>query len=305
MAQQHVLVIGAANFDIQGWMDKPLSTQGRVHSAVGGVARNIAENLARLGVPTVLLSAVGADGAGHRLLLQATNAGIDTSYVLIDPDGRTGACLVTLDEKGEIQTTIKDLGIINQITPRFLNDRRRLFRDAWLVMVDANLSPQALDTLFRLAQRYQTPVCADPTSPALAAKFKPFLKQLHMITPNQAEAAVLLDDKPVKSESQSIHAAKRLVALGVDIVVITMAERGVCYATSNENGRVPALQIKVVDLSGAGAALSAAIIFGLLEDFSVNEAVRLGVSAAALTIQSCETVCKTLNLEDLYNQLII
>jgi pseudouridine kinase len=65
------------------------------------------------------------------------------------------------------------------------------------------------------------------------------------------------------------------------------------------------LDIDVVDLTGAGDALTAAVILGLLEEMEVGEAMRLGVSSAALTIQSRETVCRDLSLEKLYDQLIV
>jgi pseudouridine kinase len=60
-----------------------------------------------------------------------------------------------------------------------------------------------------------------------------------------------------------------------------------------------------VDLTGAGDALTAAIIFGLLNDLPIVEAVRVGTSAAALTLQCRETVCPTLSLDRLYDQLVI
>ncbi|OQY23227.1 MAG: hypothetical protein B6I34_04900 [Anaerolineaceae bacterium 4572_32.1] len=65
------------------------------------------------------------------------------------------------------------------------------------------------------------------------------------------------------------------------------------------------MKSEVIDLTGAGDALTAAVIFGLLNDFSVNEAVQLGVSAAALTLQCRETVCTDLSLEILYDKLIV
>jgi pseudouridine kinase len=68
---------------------------------------------------------------------------------------------------------------------------------------------------------------------------------------------------------------------------------------------VPALESEIVDLTGAGDALTAAVVFGLLNDFPIDEAVRLGTSAAALTLQSRETVCPALSLEQLYDQMVI
>jgi pseudouridine kinase len=224
---------------------------------------------------------------------------------LLDPQGRTGSYVAILDHRGGLHVSIDDMAILNQITPRYINDRRRLFRDVAMVVVDANLSPATLKTVFRLVQRYQVPICADPTSRNLASRLCPYLEQLHMVTPNQGEAEALLEGWPVNGRDEAIAAAKQLVARGVETAVITLAEMGVCYATSNESGHVPALDIDIVDFTGAGDALSAAVIFGLLEEMPVDEAIRLGVSAAALTLQSRETVCHDLSLEKLYDQLIV
>jgi pseudouridine kinase len=107
------------------------------------------------------------------------------------------------------------------------------------------------------------------------------------------------------SRSKAIGAAKRLVAMGVDIAIITLAEKGLCYATPEVGGYIPAMRSEVMDRTGAGDALTAGVVFGLLNDFPVDEAVRLGVSAATLTLQCKETVCPDLSLERLYDQLVI
>jgi pseudouridine kinase len=304
-----VLVIGASSLDVKGHARGSLeigtSNHGRIRSSLGGVARNIAENLSCLGVPTILLSVVGEDGTGRRLLKQTADSGVDVSHVLIDPGGRTGSYLAVLDQQGGVYVSIDDVAIVNQITPRHINDRRRLFRDAAMVIIDANLSPQTLKTVFRLAQKYRVPVCADPTSKHLAPRLTSYLDKLYMVTPNTGEAEALLGRGPINDRTEAIAAAKQLVARGVEIAVITLAEMGVCYATSNESGHLPALAIEIIDLTGAGDALSAAIVFGLLEEMPVDEAIRLGVSAAALTLQSRETVCRDLSLERLYDQLIV
>lgn len=303
-----VIVIGASSLDVKGRALGPLvtgtSNQGLIRSSSGGVGRNIAENLARLGVPTILLSAVGADGTGRRLMAQTTESGVDVQHVLVDPEGRTGSYLAVLDHQGNVYVSIDDMGILSRITPRYIYNRRRLFRDAAMVVVDANLSPETLRTTFRLARQYRLPVCADPTSAHLASRLRPYLDQLYMVTPNVAEAEALLGRGPIEGRDGAIAAAKELVSAGVGIAVITLAEMGVCYATLNESGHVPALDIEIVDLTGAGDALSAAIILGLLEEMPVGEAIRLGVSAAALTLQSRETVCHDLSLERLYDQLV-
>ena len=84
-----------------------------------------------------------------------------------------------------------------------------------------------------------------------------------------------------------------------------MAAFGVCYATSETSGHVPALRSSVIDPTGVGDALTATVIFGLLNDIPIDDAVRLGVTAASLTLQHRGTVLPDLSLEKLYDQLVI
>ncbi len=305
----HLLVIGAASIDTKGRADKPIqagtSTPGAIRISLGGVGRNIAENLARLGEHVVLLSAVGDDDPGHRILNQARECDIDVSHVLIDPEHRTAAYLAVLDETGHLAMSIDDMQISpDALTPGLVYRHRILFRDAELVALDANLTPATLETIFRLARRYEVPVCADPTSATLAPRLCPHLAGLMLVTPNAAEAQALCGVEVVDRES-ALTAAQKLVSLGVQTAIVTLGARGLVYATSQESGHVPALSRDIVELTGAGDALTAAVIFGLLNDLSIGEAVRLGASAAALTLQSRETVHPDLSLERLYDQLVI
>jgi pseudouridine kinase len=104
---------------------------------------------------------------------------------------------------------------------------------------------------------------------------------------------------------EPIEIARRLMRKGVSLAVVTLAERGLCYATAEESGHLPAITVPIVDPTGVGDALTAAVVFGILEGLPASEAVRLGLSAAALTLQCRETVCPHLSLEDLYAQLVV
>jgi len=310
MDESYVLVLGTSCMDVKGRPSEPLqpgaSTPGIIHTSVGGVARNIAENLARLGVPTVLLSTVGGDRSGQRILAQAAQAGIDVSHVLVAPEATTGTYMALLDQAGKPAFALDDMRITAALRPRYIYDHRRLFRDAALVVIDASLRPPALKTVFRLAKQYRTPVCADPTTASLAHRMRPHLRDLLLITPNLREAETLCQmSLPERNREATLAAAKRLVALGSQIAVITLAERGLCYATSEESGHVPAVRTEIVDLTGAGDALAAAVVFALLNDIPVSEAVRLGCSAASLTVACDRTIVPDLTIELLYDNLSV
>jgi pseudouridine kinase len=308
MNQSHVLVVGAAGLDTKGRSDSLLqpgtSNPGTIRISVGGVARNVAENLARLGERVVLLSAVGSDRSGRRVRDQAADAGVDVSYLIESNEYHTGAYLALFDQTGSLAISIDDMAVLSTITPAVIYKHRRLVRDAAMVVMDANLSPPAIESLIRQAAKYQVPVSADPTSASLAERLRPHLSSLFMVTPDLPEAEVLCGRSLRNISDEGIAAAKQLVAMGVKVAIVTLAELGVCYATPEVSGHVPAVKTEVVNRTGAGDALTAGVVFGMINDFSIDEAVRLGASAAALTLQYYQSVCPDLSLDCLYDSLV-
>lgn len=305
-----VMVIGAAGVDIVGKLKGDLhegsSNPARIRTTFGGVARNVAENLARLGQTAILLTAVGEDDEGDRLIKSAQTAGVNTDYVIRCETCPTGMYVGILNNKAEILFALDSMEVVRNITPAYIRKRAVLFKEASFVFVDMNLLPDTLKAIFALAKRYRVPVCADPTSMHLAPRLFPHLAQTFLITPNFAEAT-LLAQQPQKAPSrrQALLTAKALVSQGVDVVIITLAEQGLCYASSETNGHIPAIQTEISDPTGAGDALTAAVLFALLNDMPLDDALRLGVSAATLTLQYPGAVVPDLSLEKLYDQLVI
>jgi pseudouridine kinase len=305
-----VLVIGAAGYDVVGRLEADIksgtSTAAEIRSSFGGVARNIAENLARLGHPSILLTAVGYDETGERMLQQVRYAGVNVDSVLRCDEHATGAYLAVVDQQGELVFALDDMHALQALTPEYIRSQESCFRNAAAVFVDMNLQPKTLRTVLSLARRARLPVCGDPTSLGLAKRMKAHLPRFRLITPNAAEAALLAETQLDASDQQgAVEVASRLVSLGVENVIITMAELGVCYASPVARGSIPAIQTEIVDPTGAGDALTAAVIFGLLNDMPLDEAIRLGASSAALTLRYRGAVRPDLTLENLYNNLVI
>ena len=305
-----ILVIGAAGVDIVGslfgGLNPGASTPSQIRSSPGGVSRNVAENLARLGQPVILLTAVGEDQTGDQLIQHTCDAGVEVKFVIGTHDYPTGTYLALVNSKGELQYALDDMRAITSLTPDYLQEHADLFQEASLLFVDANLSKETLRKAISLAHRANLPICADPTSSMLASRFCPYLTRLSMITPNSTEAGILCDRTiDVSKRRQAMEAAKYLVSLGVDIAIVTRAHYGVCYATSETSGQVPAIRTEIVDPTGSGDALTAAVIFALLNGIPLDGAMRLGVSAATLTLRHSGSVVPDLNLEKLYDQLVI
>jgi pseudouridine kinase len=304
-----VLVIGAAGLDmvgrLSGDLEEGTSTPARIRLAFGGVARNVAENLARLSQPCVLLSAVGEDVSGRALIGVLNEAGVDVSAVRILPGQTTGAYLAVVDSHGRLRIALDDMTALKAVSPALLSEMEPLFQSARMVFLDANLSAEAIAEVIRLAQKAGIPVSADPTSRHLAARLTPHLRRLHLVAPNAGEAEILLGRRISREDpADAVQAAEELVARGVCIAIISLAEFGVAYATRENRGHFPALRTTIVDPTGAGDALTAAVLFAILNDIPLDEAVRLGISAASLTLRSRQTVVPDLTLEKLYEEIM-
>lgn len=307
---KYVLVIGATLLDTKG---KPvaglapgMSNPAEIRSTRGGTARNVAENLARLGADVVLISAVGDDTTGRQLMIQTAEAGVNLDYVEIVPGYNTGSYIALLEPDGLLSVALDDVQVMHTIDSAYLSRHRTLFRDAAMIMFDGSLSEPSMRIVVQLAKEYGVPLCADPSSARLAYKLRPYLPDLHLLVPNEAEEAELCEvDFQGHDPTASLALARRLVDAGVTNVVVTLSDYGLDYATADEMGYIPPTHTRMVDSTGTGDSVTAAILFGMLNDLPTIEAIRLGAAAAALTLQSPETVVPDLSLDMLYDHLIV
>lgn len=306
----HVLVIGATLLDVKGkpfaGLEPGTSNPGYIRTTRGGTARNVAENLALLGADVMLISAVGDDDLGRRLTEQTAAAGVNIEHVCVLPGQYTGSYIALLEEDGTLSVALDDTRAMSAITAQYVFQRRRLFREASMIMFDGSLAPETIDTILRLAGQYEVPVAADPSSARLAYKLAPHLPALHLVVPNEVEAAALAGvDFGGYDADLSQDIARQLVRLGVAIGVVTLSDFGLVYATSDENGYIPARYSEMADSTGTGDAITAAIIFGMLNELPITECMRLGAAAAGLTLQTNHTVVPNLSLDMLYDHLVV
>lgn len=304
------LVVGAAGLDMVGLVDAPAemgsTIPANIRVSFGGVARNVAENLARLGQPVRLITAVGQDQSGKQLLAYTAGCGVDVHSCLHSAEYRTGSYLAVLDQVGTRYLALHDMSILAEIDEPFLRAHQADIAGASVVFLDANLAEESMSALISMANQAGVPVVADTTSLRLASRLAPHLEHITAVTANSAEATELCAQNPVvRDHDSALLAARQLVNRGVELAVVPLAEFGVAYATSETSGHVPAVRTSVLDPTGAGDALTATVIFGLLNDIPIDESVRLGVTAASLILRHRGTVLPGLSLEKLYDELVV
>lgn len=283
-----VLVVGGANMDISGSTPQPLvlndSNPGHIRCAPGGVARNVAENLARLGNTTRLLTAVGDDLYGRGILDATCQAGVDVhaSWVLAGADTSTYVSLHGPD--GDMAVAVNDMGILDSITPERLEPHAAWLRHATVLVVDCNLNAQALAWLF--ANRGGTPVFVDAVSAFKCQRIRPWLAHVHLLKVNRLEAQALCDFA-IHTDADIERAAQCLHAQGVEQVVLSLGDRGVYWSACGEGqGWHAAVPCTVVNATGAGDALMAGLVHAFASQQDLAKAIPFALACAAMTLSS-------------------
>ncbi len=305
-SQPSIVVIGGASLDIKGRLRRDFmpgtSNAAAIQISVGGVARNIAENLARLGTSVALIAAVCADDFGRAILQQTEAAGVDMSYMVTSCEQRSSSYIAILGPDGGLLAGLDDSAAGRTITPEYIRRHARLLQEADMVVIDANVARTTAEAILEICATAEVPVTLDPVAFGLADRFKHQVGRFFMVTPNELEAEAL-SGMPVRDLPSTIAAAQKLVDLGVGVALITLTDGGTVYASGDEVGHIPLQRAEVVDPTGAGEALAATVIYGLTNNIPLAESVQLGQIASTVTHMSPETVAPELTLEYLYAQL--
>ena len=279
-----IAVVGGVNVDMNGTPFEPLisgdSNPGQVLFALGGVGRNIAENLSRLGEKVLFLTALGEDQNAAWVRQSCKDLGLDLSESEVIPGGRTSCYLCLNHQDGNVAAAIADMALYDALTPEKLSSHLPALNQCGMVLADANL-PQ--ESLTYLAENLQVPLCADPVSLRKASRLIPALPHLFALKPNRGEAAALLGVPEIRDVEQ---AARALVSKGVRHVFLSLGKEGVWYDNGRERGREPTHCGEILNTSGCGDAFFAAACLALAEGYPIAQAAALGQRAAGLCARS-------------------
>lgn len=300
----YVCVIGGANIDIEGRAPGSLqygdSTIGTVHKSPGGVARNIAENLARLDLATRLITARGLDRDGDWLHDETTRAGVDMADTLVCPGYDTARYVAVAGANGDLIAGINDMGVLDQLGVPALEERRDTIAHAAVLVTDCNLSESSLQHLPTLAP--QTPLFVDPVSTTKAGRVIPLLASIHTIKPNRAEASILTGN-PISDRSSLRAAASKLLDHGIQQVVVSLGRDGLYYAAPSASGFLRPPRRPAASVTGAGDALMAGLVWGYLRGLRLRDAAEFGLAAAALAASSPRTVAPEMTPDNVHSLL--
>jgi pseudouridine kinase len=303
----YVIVVGGSNIDIkvaiQGATIPATSNPGTATVSIGGVGRNIAHNLARLGAPVRLISAVGRDPEGDRLVNETAAAGVDVTS--IRRGGKTGVYSAVLDRDGELVIGVSAMDVTDEITQRFLGRNRTAIEGAAFLVADCNLHRSSLQWLQQCAKQNGIPFLVEPVSAVKVEKLNAVLRRgaaIHTVTPNLQQLAALTG-RELRSLDATQHAARMLHDRGVLNVLVGLGAEGAMLSTLQGDGvrqhHIPAAQAKPRDVTGGGDAHVAGYVAGLVGGMKPLNAALLGQAAAGLAVDSAETVSRKMSMKSL------
>jgi pseudouridine kinase len=303
--EPHVVVIGAINVDIKGRPGKTLvpgtSNPGSVEISLGGVGRNIAENLARLKVKTTLISVVAKEPFFDFILNQTKLSGVSFDHILVTEEHPTGLFLAFINHRGDLISAIADMSILASLTPQFMKTKEEVIKSADFVVMDADVPGPTIDYVLDLCQKEKIPICVEPVSEEKAALMLPFLNRITMVTPNREEAEVLAGF-PIEGAKGVIDAGEAILSKGVQYAIITLGAEGVYLASNKMRRFVSSISTVVEDSVGAGDSLVSGTIFALCQGKAIYDALRYGIATATLTLTTRKAVHPELSrqaLEDI------
>lgn len=300
-----VLVIGAMNMDVQAVASRVAipgdSTPGLITTSAGGVGRNIAEGLVRLGIATTLLTAAADDDAGRQLVAHCKQTGIET--VIINPArGLNTPSYVSLySEDGGLLYAINDMQMVEQLNVAGIPRLDPLIAAADMCVIDANLPNDLINSI--AAKIEHQILVADGVSVAKCQRLQGVLSKLSVLKVNLLEAQTLARTEidAAINDNQLEHLLEQLLLSGPEKILMTLGETGALLAWKT-NGklsieRCSAPEVTVKSVNGAGDALMAGFLAAYLYGQDTARQLRWGTQSATLSLGTDKACSEKLSLE--------
>ncbi|XP_023257205.1 pseudouridine-metabolizing bifunctional protein C1861.05-like isoform X2 [Seriola lalandi dorsalis] len=332
-SESDIVVIGGINVDFIAkakakTMHYGQTNPGSVCQSFGGVGRNIADSLSRLGHRPLFISAIGADSHSDAVLNYCKH--MNTSGVARLEEQSTATYCVVITESGEMSLGMGDMDIHQQITEQYVSQFEEQISSATLVCLDGNIPVSTIDYVCRVAKKHNINVWYEPTDAQKARK--PFLsdawKSLSYSSPNLVELCTMNKTLGIPTPEVLPSSLEEVLNVAVALsrpllehlhcLVVTLGSNGVMVCGEHNAGSVnlqprkqkrrrqlcavhyPALIVtaeETVNVSGAGDSLAGALMAGILQQQDTDSCVQMGLLAARLSLASPHPIAPTLTLD--------
>lgn len=292
-----IVVIGASFVDIKGFpRDVYLPNGrnvGRIEYIHGGVARNVAEDIANAELRPTYVGIVDNSPMGEAVRAKLARHKVNVDYTLTIPDGM-GTWLAVFDNNGDVAGSISKRPNMMPLVDLLDEKGDEIFEGADSVVLEVDLEKEIVQRAVDLAAKHHVKLFGVVSNMSIAVERRDFLQHFDCFICNQQEAGLLfLDDYLEKSPAELEQILlNKIGAAHIHSMVVTMGEKGAVYADiSGQSGYCPARKVHVKDTTGAGDAFCAGVSIGLTYGKGLRDAIDIGSMLAASVISSSENVC--------------
>lgn len=292
-----IVVIGAVFVDIKGYPESNFipsgRNAGRVEQVHGGVARNVAEDIANCELRPTFVSLVDKSGSGADVVRKLKDHKVNTDYIRQTRDGM-GTWLAVFDNDGDVFASISKRPDLLPIADILDQHGDEIISNADSVVIEICVDKEIVKRVFRLAKKYNKKVFAVVANMSIALERRDFLQSIDCFVCNLQEAGMLFStDYTSKSVEEMIEIISRnVIAAQIPSMIVTMGGQGAVYADKfGDKGYCPARRVEVKDTTGAGDSFCAGVAIGLTYGKSLADSCEIGSHLAASVIVTSENVC--------------
>lgn len=291
--------------DIKGFPHDQYIPEGRnvghIEYIHGGVARNVAEDIANAELRPTFVSIIDDSPLGTDVVKKLKNHKVNTDYILTRRDGM-GTWLAVFDNNGDVAGSISKRPNMLHVAELLEQKGDEIFADADAIVVEIDIDKEVIKKAFELAKKYNKKIFALVSNMSIAVHRRDFIKELDCFICNILEAGILFTDDYIGKSPEEMRdiLAEKVKQARIKAMVVTMGADGAVYAEMNGNkGICPAKKVQVKDTTGAGDAFCAGVAIGLTYGKDMPGAIEIGSSLAASVITSSENVCPRFMPEEL------
>ena len=307
-----IVVIGTIFVDVKGY---PLGAfipdgrnPGRMAVVHGGVARNVAEDLGRLGLSPVFVGLTDRSALAGDVRTRLAKSGVNTRFMFESNSGM-GTWMAIFNDKGDVAANISVRPDLSPLTACLDAHHRDIFEPADSIILEIDIEEETVERVFQYAEQYGKRVTAMVSVMSIALQRRRFFSRTGCLICNLQEAGMLAEaaglfagekfaSLPLSDLEQSVGALAR--AEGLSRLIVTLSERGAVYADcSGATGWCPAQKVDLVDSTGAGDSFCAGAAAALTAGAHLAEAARVGNALAATVITDTENVCPVMKPEEI------
>ena len=295
----NTVVIGAVFLDIKGFpfskYDAVGTNLGNVVLSHGGVARNVAENMAHLSGRSTFVTMLDQDALGSAVRARLESSEVELTHAVEVPEQGMGMWLAVFNERNDLAGSISRMPNPKPLEAYFEKHGDEIVKNARDIVLEMDLSEPISEKVIALAEKYQKPVYAIVANMSVILQRPDLLARTSCVILNEIEAGRLFgeDLRTLEPDEMLIRVKENAQAMKLRAMIVTMGAKGAVYADfeSGERGVCPAVPTVVVDTTGAGDSFFSAVVEALARGMTLKNAVECGSRLASRTIAVSESVC--------------